>query len=501
MIGPATEALTQAGRREIFRRSESKILELGELMLSTTQRDSRLRSFLEHPLIRGLEGKEVGKMGRMAIEYARINRHVNGDFKDVRLLKSYQTKLMIENDASSSGAQIMALSTGDRQIAMASNVLPTTQKNRLYDLVAMDTLNDPEYLKIPALRDANLTWEDLAKGAKKQNMVAFYGAGDASKAARVGEGISDILEKKGFIVISKDNLTTNLRLVDNRIKQAERLGADTVTLKLKAFRAELVSAVNNNRPLGTSFVTQAQGIHPDVEEFVRKLTNARKGMISPKDFSELSRIMSKNLAQRAPVTESFITYWKRVAKVYVNDTKKVDIPWVTFDGKVMMQRYRGKDQERIEFTDPLTGRKTVNIYEGTVADGELRGKHAYQDASIGLGVNGNHSNDAVIVRRFHLWGRKNNIGTGTIHDAFFTNIGHADKAKTALRTIYADALDGDTIRKTLKEMRKEGMSWKNYFKLLAEAKRLGLVDPPNKITRKEILGKIPEGKDWYGIGP
>jgi len=78
---------------------------------------------------------------------------------------------MIENDASSSGAQIIALSTGDRSIAQASNVLATTKKNRLYDLVAMDTINDPEFKTIASLRNANLTWEDLAKAAKAQNMV------------------------------------------------------------------------------------------------------------------------------------------------------------------------------------------------------------------------------------------------------------------------------------------------------------------------------------------
>ena len=59
MIGPGTEALTQVGRREIFNRNKQQIINLGELMLSKTQRDRRLREFLEHPLIRPLEGSEV----------------------------------------------------------------------------------------------------------------------------------------------------------------------------------------------------------------------------------------------------------------------------------------------------------------------------------------------------------------------------------------------------------------------------------------------------------
>jgi len=93
------------------------------------------------------------------------------------------------------------------------------------------------------------------------------------------------------------------------------------------------------------------------------------------------------------------------------------------------------------------------------------------------------------------------VDTGTIHDAFFTNIGDAQKAKDALRVIYADALEGDTIRKTLKAMRDAGMSNAVYNELLADAKRRGLIDPPNKLTRKDVLEPIKEGNDWYGIGP
>jgi len=501
MIGPGTEALTQAGRLEIFRRNESKLRDLGRILQSTTQRDRRLREFLEHPLIRGLEGPEVPKMARMALEYTRVYNHVDGDFSNISRLSSYKTKLMIENDASSSGAQIIGLSTGDRAVSLASNVLPTTQKNRLYDLVAMDTVNDPDFLKIPALRDASLTWEDLAKAAKSQNMVSFYGAGDATKTANVAGKLSKVLDDKGFITVTKDNLGEQLRIIDGKIKIAARQGATGVEAELSSFRKELIELINKNEPAGRTLLKQAQDIHPDTADFVSKLTNARRGIIGPKEFSEVSRIMSKNLAQRAPVTDNFINYWKDVAKIFVEETQKVDIPWVTFDGKIMTQRYRPKIQERIEFTDPVTGRKIANIYEDSAEDGKLLGKSSLNDARIGLGVNGNHSNDAVIVRRFHLWGRKNNVETGTIHDAFFTNIAEADNAKTALRTIYADALEGDTIRKTLLEMRKQGLSRKSYNALLAKAKAEGLIDPKDKITRKDILAPIPEGKDWYGIGP
>jgi len=501
LIGPATEALTQAGRRAIFARNEAKLREVGALLQASTQRDRRIREFLEHPLIRGLEGAEVGKMARLALEYKRIHDHVDGNFANVSKLRTYQTQLMIENDASSSGAQIIALSTGDRPIAEASNVLATTRKNRLYDLVAQDTITDPEFLQIAALRNANLTWEDLAKAAKAQNMVTFYGAGEATKTANVANKLSKILDSKGFLTITKGDLTDQLRTVDSQIKLATKLDAVQTVKDLQAFRKELVELVNNNTPVGRELLKEALDIHPDTGDFVNKVMNARQGLIGPKDFEAVSRIMSKNLAQRAPVTETFITFWKKVARLYVAETQKVDIPWVTFDGKIMMQRYRPKLQERIDFRDPVTGRRVQNIYEASAEDGKLLGKGSLADASIGLGVNGNHSNDAVIVRRFHLWGRKNDIGTGTIHDAFFTNIADAERARTALRTIYADALEGDTIRKTLYAMRKEGMSYSTYQDLLRQAKQLGLIDPPNKITRKDILAPFKTGEDWYGIGP
>jgi len=416
MLGTGTEALTQAGRLEVFRRNESKLKEIGELLLAKTQRDRRLREFLEHPLVRGMEGAEVPKLARMALEYTRVYNHVDGDFSNLNKLATYKTKLMIENDASSSGAQIIGLSTGDRAVSLASNVLPTTQKNRLYDLVAMDTVNDPEFLKIPALRDAALTWEDLAKAAKAQNMVSFYGAGVATKTANVAGKLSKVLDDKGFVTVTKDNLNAQLRVIDGKIKIANRQGAVGVEAELTSFRKELIELINSNEPVGRTLLKQALDIHPDTADFVNKLTNARRGIIGPKEFAEVSRIMSRNLSERAPVTDKFINYWKQVAKVFVEETQKVDIPWVTFDGKIMTQRYRSKIQERIEFTDPVSGRKIANIYEASAEDGKLLGKGSLNDARIGLGVNGNHSNDAVIVRQFHLWGRRNNVETGTIHD-------------------------------------------------------------------------------------
>jgi hypothetical protein len=500
-LGPATEALTQSGRIEIFRRNEKDILSLGKILMQKTQRDRRIREFLEHPIIREHDAEEIPKITRMALEYARVHDHVNGNFNDVAKLATYRTKLMLENDASSSGAQIIGLSTRDRDISVNSNVLQTTQKNRLYDLVAMDTVSDPEFQKIQKLSGANIQWTDLQKAAKAQNMVSFYGAGKATQAANIEAQFATVLQKKGFTVITRAELRPIMKQIDKEIKNAEYLGADNVIFGLKQLKKEINEIIESEAPVANDILLTARDVHPDVGAFVDRLMNARSGIIGPAEFKQVSEIMSRHLAERAPITLKFVQFWKVAGRAFVEETEKVDIPWVTFDGKLLHQRYRPKIQASIDFIDPQTGRRVRNIYEDKATDAYLLGKASIGRAGIGLGVNGNHMNDASIVRQFHLWGRNNGVSTATIHDAFFTNLGDVARAKRALREIYADALDGDTIRQTLKAMRQEGLSEETFQMLLAKAKEDGLVDPPNPITRDEVLAPIKAGYDWYGIGP
>jgi hypothetical protein len=326
-------------------------------------------------------------------------------------------------------------------------------------------------------------------------------AGEATKTMNVTNKLSKVLEELDFLVVTKDNLSTNLRIVDGRIKLADRAGATTLSHELTQFRRELVESINRNEPVGRMLLKQAEEIHPDVAEFVRTLTNTRRGLIGPQEFAQISRIMSRNLSERAPIANNFVSFWKQAGRLFVTETEQVDIPWVTFDGKVMTQRYRPRLQERIEFRDAITGRRIQNIYESAAEDARLLGKSSIGDAGIGLGVNGNHSNDATIVRRFHLWGRRNNVDTATIHDAFFTNISEANRARDALREIYADAVESQTVLNTLKEMRRRGLSRQSYNRLVRLAREQGLIDPDNAITREDVLSPLTEGLDWYGIGP
>jgi len=497
LVGEAFSVLTNEGRLRSFRANEKAFLELGELMLSQTQRPRRIRDFLQHPLVQEIEPEELPKLARFALEYARIHKHVDGDFTNVKQLRTYKTKLGNENDASASGAQLIALSTRDRALAEASNVVATSRKNRLYDLVAERTASDPRFQKL----GLDLEFGDLAKGAKGQSMVAFYGAGQVTQAASLEGKLSKALSKKGYTVITKSELASWNRDIDVSIKRAERDNALSMVASLRELKKDVNNSINNSSPIGNRLMAQVKDVHPDSELFVSKLTNVRGGIVGPAQFKEVAEIMSGHLKDIAPITESFVSYWKDVARTFIEESGQVDIPWVTMDGKVLFQRYRPIVQERISFIDPVTGRRVSNIYEDSITDSKFIGRQSIIGARSGLGVNGNHMNDATIVRWFHLWGRKNGVQTSTIHDGFFTNLADSTRAKFQLRRIYARAVEGETLLNTLKEMRKRGLSEESYRKLIARAKAEGLLNPKDGITAKEINAPIPEGWDFYGIGP
>lgn len=76
------------------------------------------------------------------------------------------------NKWSSSGAQIIALTTRNKELAELSNVLPTNEKQRLYDVIAAETFNDPRFRELN--QKLGLSEKDLRKASKLQNMVTFY---------------------------------------------------------------------------------------------------------------------------------------------------------------------------------------------------------------------------------------------------------------------------------------------------------------------------------------
>ena len=110
---------------------------------------------------------------RISSELPRLlnKQSVANPYSSVNLnrLSGYKTALALEQDASSSGAQIIALTTRNKQLAELSNVVPTTQKRRLYDEIANSTYNDSRFRKIN--EKLGLSEKDLRKAAKAQNMV------------------------------------------------------------------------------------------------------------------------------------------------------------------------------------------------------------------------------------------------------------------------------------------------------------------------------------------
>jgi hypothetical protein len=215
---------------------------------------------------------------------------------------------------------------------------------------------------------------------------------------------------------------------------------------------------------------------------------------------------------------------------YANKLPKswTNVPWVNFDGRVLEQNFTQQFEERLVYKDK-NGNWTTNIlqvpqkteatwWEQVInKSGKINDIADVTKARTAYAVNGNHSNDAVIVKRFHLWGKENNVPTSTIHDAFFANAAQMLKARTALRKIYARTLDRNVIEMVLSEMKARGLPKELYDKYMEEAITSGLIPvagrslvggkllkPSDILTKDDILKDIPKGfgsdYSWYGVG-
>lgn len=208
--------------------------------------------------------------------------------------------------------------------------------------------------------------------------------------------------------------------------------------------------------------------------------------------------------------------------------KWTSVPSVNFDGKVIEQSFTQVFEERLNYKD-ANGNWVTNILqvpqktdptwweEVTNASDKINDIADSQHARTAFGVNANHSNDAVLVKKFHIWGRKNDTTTSTVHDAFVTNAADMLPARQALREIYAEVSKSNSIKDTLDEMYRRGLPRELYLKYLNEAIDIGLIPVAGRsivggkvLTEKdilhpeEILEKIEDtfkqNKYWYGIG-
>lgn len=205
-----------------------------------------------------------------------------------------------------------------------------------------------------------------------------------------------------------------------------------------------------------------------------------------------------------------------------------NIPWVNFDGKVIEQNftqsfeerlvYKNKDGEWITNVLQVPQKTSASWWDEIInKDGKINDIADATKARTAFAVNGNHSNDATLVKQFHLWGKENGVPTSTIHDAFFANTADMLKARKALRKIYAKSLGRNVIQETLLEMRKRGLPKELYDMYLNEAIELGLIPIPGRsrvggklltkediLTVDQILKPVPDGfrtdYGWYGVG-
>lgn len=331
-------------------------------------------------------------------------------------------------------------------------------------------------------------------------MIALYGAGRTGQIARVAQELQGILGKKGVTVTTRKDFLRETKLVDQKIKEAKALGADDVVADLTAFKKELVELANNpEKVAGIDLMSEAEELSPQLAEFVAKFSSNRNSRVGPEHFKRIAIIMSEKLAERAPVTDTYIDFWKRVAQDYVRDTGKNRIPWVTFDGKTLWQDYRPKVQQEIRFYDPNSRRYIRNIYQAAAEDGKLLGKAEIGDARRGFGVNGTHADDASIVRAIHLWGRREGIDTATVHDAAALNINELDPMIQEVRRIYADFSTKNKVKMVLDKLKEEGLSDELYKKYMKEAEDFGYFN--KEFTPEEVLKEIKAPYHWYAWGP
>jgi SPP1 gp7 family putative phage head morphogenesis protein len=638
-------SLSITGRQKVADKWRPELVRIGNLMLSKKPND--IRAILESNTVSLVDGEELGKFFRFAIETAKIDNYLGGNYSKSSLekLRDYKISLALEQDASSSGAQIIALTTRNKQLAELSNVVPTTQKRRLYDEIAAATFNDPRFKVIN--EKLGLTEKDLRKAAKAQNMVTFYGAGERTGILNVEGKLSKVLGKdKATLVVKASDRETVLNEISARIARYERF--DPVTAdELRVLRENVKDIFNKGIDPGDEILEQLYFLDPKTKDLVEKLSLNYDRVVTPNDFKDVAKIMSEHLREQVPILKDFTRFFGRLAEDYLKNAKPsessfdwktvtkarlvgvekkgfvlpdlisrivgvkageplseklikrlsfykpdsnlhdilygvkspearriggkffklsfirpslptpgalvkgellteqkvlevellnanklpkawTNVPWVNFDGKVIEQNFTQQFEERL-FYKNKDGEWTSNILqvpqkteltwweELLNKDGKINDIADATRARTAFAVNGNHSNDAVIVKNFHLWGKDNNIPTSTIHDAFFTNAADMLNARNALRKIYAKMLDRNIIISTLNEMRDRGLPQELYDQYLEEAIQIGLVPIAGKsvvggkvlkesdiLNKDDILKEIPKGfkndYGWYGVG-
>lgn len=615
-------SLTVSGRLGVSDRLRKDMTAIGNALIRGKPSD--MRFVLDSEFMQRIDGEDYAKAARLCIEAAKIDRHLKGDYNDLSKLREYYTTLVLEQDASSSGAQIIALTTKNKQLAALSNVIPTDQKRRLYDEIAARTYVDPRFVELN--KKLGLTERDLRKAAKAQNMVTLYGAGARTGTLNVERKLAKVLGKDSTtLVVSTTDRDKVLSEISARAARYQKYDPETYE-ELMRLRKDVKSIFTAGKAPGDDIMEALYFLDQDTRDVVEKMTRQYDRTVTPDDFVLIAKIMSENLASQAPILRDFTKYFGRLAESFLlnadpaksdfdfkyelmrrlfgekelrrpeqkfldvsflrklnsklslagylpsftpnateldrrrliksaflkelirrapgwdpngvldamlfgverkEDVKKwVHVPWVNFDGVTMEQYFTQSFEERLSYRNER-GEWITNILmidqkeapsmfdELTNASNKINDMTDVTKAKTAYAVNGNHSNDAVLVKRFHLWGKSNDIGTSTIHDAFFTHIAHMPRAKDALRQEYARAATASNVRATLDEMRRRGLPGEEYERFLEEAISIGIIPVPGRsvvggktlttediLTAEDILDRTSRGmnRSWYAVG-
>jgi hypothetical protein len=621
--------LSFSGKQKIAEKWWPDMVNLGNHMLRGKPND--IRKILDSDFVAEIDGEELGKFFRLAMEAAKIDNHLKGNYskKNLETLLQYKTALALEQDASSSGAQIIALTTRNKQLAEMSNVVPTNSKRRLYDEIAAATFDDYRFRELNL--KLGLTEKDLRKAAKAQNMVTFYGAGERTGILNVEGKLAKILDKDDdTLVVKASEREAVLSEISARMARYQKFDPDTYQ-ELQQLRNDVKDIFNKGMSPSQEILDQLYFLNNDTAAIVDKMASSYGRVITPDDFKKIASIMSEKLAERTPILKDFTKFfgrlaedylkhakpsksdfdWESIAKTKMFGSKKkgyvlpdklsqllgikageavsekllkrfefwvpegnlsqilygveapgdrrigakylkvtfakvvdvyevevfkanklpkswTNVPWVNFDGKVLEQNYTQSFEERLAYKDKEGNwiNNIIQVPQKTDPEwwevlfnksGKINDIADATKARTAFAVNGNHSNDATLVKNFHLWGKKNNITTSTVHDAFFTNAADMIDAKEALRDMYAKTLDINIFEEVLKEMKARGLPKEIYKAYLEEAILKGLIPVPGKsiiggkvvtekdiLTKEDILKQFPRNfkndYGWYGIG-
>jgi hypothetical protein len=474
-------------------------------------------------------------------------------------------------------------------------------------------------------------------------MVTFYGAGERTGIMNVETQLAKILGKRNnTLVVKASDRDAILGEISARIARYEKFDPETAEA-LKDLRVQVKESLNKGIHPGQELMEELYFLDNESKAIIDKISMTYDMVVTPEDFKNIAKIMSKHLGNEVPILKNFTKFhgrlageflahakpanasfdWKQIAEEkilgtsrtkfflpkkiseflglpsdesvseqifkrfsfykpgtpfykiingvasakhrrtgskYLNlsikepsiDFKKgtlgkertlfeiklfnanklpkswTNVPNVNFDGKIIEQNFTQTIEEKLYYKDKYGNWivNIINVPQKTSASwwdelinksGKINDIADINKARTAFGVNANHSNDATLVKRFHLWGMKNNITTSTVHDAFFTNIADMIEARKALRLIYANTLSKNVIKDTLDEMLKRGLPRNIYDQYLNEAIEIGLIPVigrsrvGERLMTEEDLLKIEDltsdikfdfsvDKGWYGVG-